>query len=439
MTSENRKYFLCAFLLVSSTTCTANEENDKENNDKVNHKRSAFNDYYYDADDTKLYGSGYGGQFGGYIPESTKNFKIGTNTDSYDRGSSSLGNKEYFSRYGTGGKSLSTINYFDGLGNNQYNYRHRENDLKYIYNGQKIYKTERRYESPEGYNQNFNKLNGIYADRFGLYTNDGSLKNTELNYNTKIHTHSHHTITKEISVAQPYPVTVTKHIPVHIPQPYPVEVSKPVAVPVQIPVEVPKPYPVTITQKVPYVVEKPVYVTKNVPVEVPKPYPVHITQHVPIEVKVPVEVPKPYPITVKEPVPYPVQKKVYVTLPRFGGGVKNIGSFSDSDVSHRIEGGTSFLNSYSNNGGNCINYDSGTLEKYFNGIGNVNHGRTGLGYDHGLQSVGHQRINSHSNVNSGPPQTFLGTSGTYSGVYVPSSQGGLHGSGYNTYRKNWSW
>lgn len=90
-----------------------------------------------------------------------------------------------------------------------------------------------------------------------------------------------------ITVPQPVPVTLNRHVPVAVPQPYTVTVPKPypVAVPHPVTVSVPRPYPVSVPRPVPVPVPHPV------PVAVPHP--------------VGVPVPKPYPVPVPHPVPVP--------------------------------------------------------------------------------------------------------------------------------------
>ncbi|KAG7206241.1 hypothetical protein KM043_003633 [Ampulex compressa] len=123
------------------------------------------------------------------------------------------------------------------------------------------------------------------------------------------------TITKNVPVHVPYPVTVNKHVP------YPVKV--PVKVPVDrpYPVHVPQPYPVTVEKHVPYPVEKPV------------PYPVKVPVGVPVKVPYTVKVPVKVPITVTKGVPVPVKVPIVVKEPVFikghegGGGGGGFGGF----------------------------------------------------------------------------------------------------------------
>ncbi|KAB0800247.1 hypothetical protein PPYR_05987 [Photinus pyralis] len=258
----------------------------------------------------------------------------------------------------------------------------------------------------------FSNVNGLYSGGHSDYVPDHGSHDHFPSINT--HTHSVHTITKEVPVPKPYPVTVTKHVPVKIPQPYPVEVPKhvPFPVKVKVPVVVPKPYPVKITERVPYPVHKPVYVpvTKHVPVEIPKPYPVHITKHVPYEVKVPVEVPKPYPVRVTEHVPYPVEKKVYVKVsepyPVKVPTPVYISEHNEDFIKDNANVHFSIGEDHSSI------KDESYLDDCFHG-----------------NDFGHSKFSSYGSggLKSGQVQSFSGESGTYTGVYIPSSEGGLNG------------
>ncbi|XP_044760905.1 uncharacterized protein LOC123318361 [Coccinella septempunctata] len=182
----------------------------------------------------------------------------------------------------------------------------------------------------------------VHGYENALAGSQGHISNVDTQHHVDTVQHKHintiHTITKQVGVAQPYPVPVqvTRHVPVahpypvpvpkavpvpynvHVPvpvdKPYPVKVPSPVPVPfhVNVPVPVDKPYPVPVEKTVRVPVEKPVYIRVPHPVAVPQPQPV------PVRVAKPVPVQVPTPVVVKVPEIYNVHKVDYAVAPTYG-------------------------------------------------------------------------------------------------------------------------